>query len=293
MIMFDTNKLRGAVGFTLQARAWGNRRKADTSKITTDSDKTRLKLSKELIQAEEYEKIKSFIGELRAWIATRTVPSFFRDGFQLASLKAVGEIEERMKKAEGELRALVDSLVMVYPAKIEEARVALNSQFDEKDYPLAEQLNKLFSIDWNWISFTIPEDLPAELREAEANKLQKKFSDAGEQITEALRIGFQELIAHAMERLTPNDDGKQKVFRESLVGNIQEFIDTFYQRNLMNDTELEQLLSKAQEILIGVSPDDLRKKADVREETMKQFGEIKKSLDTMIETRKSRRFDLE
>lgn len=294
MITFDTNRLRGAVGFTLQCRAWGNRRKADMATVETDADKKRMKLSKELIQAEEYDKIKSYLGELRQWVYSRTVPSFFREGFQLASLKAVAEIEEKMKKSQGELLALVDALIAVYPGKIEEARIALNSQFDEKDYPDEGRLRRMFGLDWNWISFTIPEDLPAELREAESKKLEQKFADAGEQITEALRIGFQELIKHAAEKLQPADEnGKPRVFRDSLIGNIQDFIDTFQQRNLMGDTELEALVNKAQEILIDVDPKSLRQNANgMREATRKQFEDIKATLDTMIETKKSRRMEL-
>ena len=65
MITFDTNRLRNAVGFTMTAKVWGNRRKADMSQVTTDADKRRMKLSKELIEAEEYEAIKSYIAACR------------------------------------------------------------------------------------------------------------------------------------------------------------------------------------------------------------------------------------
>lgn len=294
MITFDTTKLKDALGFTLKLSAWGNRRRADMSKIETNSDKARLKLSKELISAKEYDDIKSFMGELRGWVYTRTVPSFFREGFQLSSTKAVDEIEARMRKARNdEVPALVEQLIAVYPTKIEEARIALNGQFNEKDYPTPEELRALFSVDWNWIAFSVPENLPPELRKMEAEKLQKQFADAGQEITLALRVGFQELIAHAVERLTPGDDGKPKTFRDTLIGNVQQFIDTFTGRNLLGDTELEALVNKAQEIIIGVAPDDLRKNADVRETTIKQFNEVKNQLDGMIETVRGRKFNWE
>jgi len=83
------------------------------------------------------------------------------------------------------------------------------------------------------------------------------------------------------------------VFRESLIGNIQEFINTFEARNLLGDKELEALVGKAQEILIGVKTDDLRKKEDIRESTRKQFEEINAELGQMVELKKSRRFNLE
>jgi hypothetical protein len=293
MITFDTTKLKDALGFTLKLSAWGNRRRADMSKVDTNSDKSRLKLSKELISAAEYDDIKSFMGELRGWVAQRTVPSFFREGFQLASTKAVEEIEGRMRKARTEeLPALVEKLVAVYPQKIDEARVALNGQFNERDYPSSDELRALFSVDWNWISFSTPEGLPEELKQAEREKLQKQMSDAGEQITLALRVGFQELIAHAVDRLQPADaDGKKRVFRDSLIERVQEFIDCFQSRNLLGDKELESLVNKAQEIIIGVNPDDLRKNDDLRETTRQQFDEIKKELDVAVDVVKNRKFN--
>lgn len=289
----DTSSLKGAVGFTMKLSGWGNTRKADIAEVTTSADKKRMRLRKDLIVADEYDAIKSFYGELRQWVAIQTVPSFFREGFQLTSIAAVGELDARMKKAQVELREMVDKLIVVYPAKIEEAKLALNSQFNQRDYPSESELANSYRISWNFISFSTPADLPEELRQQEQDKLAKQMQDAGEQITLALRVGFQELINHAIERLTPGEDGKPKTFRDTLVGNVQEFLDTFQKRNLTNDVELQQLVNKAQEILIGVEPDALRKDVEVRDQFLKQFNDVKAALDPLVEVKKARVFELE
>jgi hypothetical protein len=261
--------------------------------VTTDADKRRLRLSKELIQAEEYDAIKSYFGELRQWIYSRTVPSFFKEGFQLASLEAVETIEARMRKAvTQDLPPLIRALLAVYPDKIEQARIALNGQFNPGDYPNADQLVQQFKITWNWIAFTTPEALPPELRAAEEDKMRKQVADAGEQIILAMQTALQDLIAHALDKLTPAADGKPKIFRDSLLGNIQDFIETFPSRNFMGDADLAGLVTKAKTVLAGTNPDTLRKYSSVRESTAAQFEEIKQALDGMIETRKARAFDL-
>lgn len=288
----NLERFKNACGFTLTLACWGNRRKADIAKIETDAQKSRLRLSKELIVAEEYEAIKTYFGALRQWVYGRTVPSFFKEGFQLASLGAVSEIEDKMRVAQGELAALVEKLIGVYPGKVEEARAALNDQFSARDYPQAEDLRGMFAIGWNWLAFSVPENLPAELRAKETEKLEKQFEDASQQITEALRVSFQELIAHATEKLTSEPGEKKKVFRDSLIGNIQEFIDTFNSRNLMNDVELADLVGKAKGILVGANPENLRKFESVRATTAAAFGEIKAKLDTMITEKKTRAIDL-
>jgi len=290
----DVDRFKNAVGFTATFKCWGNRRKADISLIETDADKRRLGLSKQLIQAEEYDAIKSYFGELRQWIYARTVPSFFKDGFQLASLEAVETIEARMRKAlNDDLPPLVNALVKEYPGKVALAELALGSQFRNSDYPTSTELAQQFGITWNWIAFTTPEALPPELRAAEEEKMKKQISDAGEQIIDAMRTALAELIAHAVEKLTPGPDGKPKIFRDSLIGNITDFIETFPSRNFMGDADLAALVTKAKTVLEGAGdPDRLRKFSSVREQTAAAFKEIQGTLDTMIETRKARQFDL-
>lgn len=289
----DVNRFKNAVGLTTTSHLWGVRRKADLSKVdTATADKSRLALSKVLIQCEEYEAIKSAFGSLTAWIYGRTVPSFFKKGFQLASVQAVPEIEEELNAfATVRLPVLVQEFANVYPAKVDEARAALGDQFKASDYPTVAELPGLFSLEWYWIAFTTPEALPPELRQQEEDKLKQKFADAGDQIIEALRASFLELIAHATDKLTVGEGEKPKVFRDSLIGNIQDFIGTFNSRNLMNDAELAALVEKAKGVLVGAEPEKLRKNQDTRAAIAAKFAEIKANLDGMITTRKGRNFD--
>lgn len=294
----DLNRFKNAVGFTTTFSRWGNRRKGNIAKITTNEDTTkdkqtkeRLHLTKELIKAKEYENICTFLGGLQKWIYEQTVPSFFKQGFQLVGLDGIETIEARMRKAQTELADLVAKLVAVFPAKIEEARLKLGEQFNERDYPSTRELPQMFSISWNWISFTVPEGLPEELRKAEQDKMEKQFADAGEQILQALRESFKQLVSHAVDKLTVEPGEKPKVFRDSMIGNVQAFIDTFSQRNMMGDVELAQLVAQAKQVLIGVTPQKLRDYATVKDSTREQFAKIQSELDKIITERPARKFD--
>lgn len=312
----DLKRFTDAVGFIPTfSCAWGNTRKANIALVTMKTQdsilsgdvpqadekakeakaKDRMQLKKQLIVSKEYDAIKSFMGEIRAWVYRNTVPSFFKEGFQLVKLDGVEGIEKRMRRAVKEqLPALVEAFLAVYPQQIEEARKVLEpvGQFNANDYPPAEQMRRAFNITWNWISFTVPEGLPAELRQAEQDKLEKQFSDAGEQIKSALRVAFAELIKHAQERLTAAPGEKSKVFRDSMIGNIQEFIETFNQRNLLNDVELAQLVSRAKEILTGVNAQKVRDSADIKNKVVSGMAEITAKLGEMVIEKPARLFDL-
>lgn len=296
----NLEQFKNAVGFTLARSRWGNRRATSMAKVKTTDDvqqdektKERMRLTKMLIEAEEYDKIVQFQEGLRRWILERTVPSFFRDGFQLTKLEGVEVIESRMRKAQDELSILVDALIEIYPIKVEEARSVLGAHFSESDYPDEDRLRKTFSLSWNWIAFTVPEGLPLELRQAEQDKLERQFADAGQQITHALRLAFQKLIAHAADVLATPAGEKPKVFRDSVVGNIAEFINTFNQRNLMNDAELAQLVTQAKEILVDATPQKMREQMDTKKSVADQFAAINAKLATMVIEPPSRTFELE
>jgi len=307
----DLERFRNTCGFTATFKCWGNSRKAPVEKIKTEADgdgnkalasaqdtkaKERLKLSKKLIVSEEYDAIKSFFGELRSWTYDHTVPSFFKEGFQLCSNhpEALQALIDKYEKAiTTDLPALVDKLIAAYPNQVLTARADLEPAglFNADDYPDADTLRDSFGIEYHFIAFTVPEGLPPELRATEEAKLQKTFADAGEEITLALRASFQELIAHATEKLTTEPGAKPKIFKDTLIGNILQFMETFENRNLMNDTQLEELVTKAREILTGVTPQKLRDLASVRENTRKQFEQIKTALDGMITVKAQRKFN--
>lgn len=299
----NLERFKNSVGLMVTFSAkWGNVRKGtmDKVKLAEGADKQeeqkakqRIALKKQLIVSPEYDAIKRFQGEIRSWIYSKTVPSFFKEGFQLCGLGAVSDIESRLKRARVELQKLVDAFADAYPARVEEARAVLEpvGQFSARDYPPQEFIRNAFDISWNWIAFTVPEGLPAELRQAEEEKLQRQFQDAGEEIITALRVAFGELIAHATERLTVGPDGKQKVFRDSLIGNINEFIESFANRNIMNDVELAKLVAQAKAVLKDATPQKLRDYSNVRDTVKAQFEAIKTALDPMIEERKTRKFN--
>lgn len=83
------------------------------------------------------------------------------------------------------------------------------------------------------------------------------------------------------------------MFRDTLIGNIQEFINTFNQRNLLGDEELAYLVEKAKEILVGVNANLLRQDGSTRDRIQKQFADIDATLATMVTTKITRKFDLE
>ena len=75
-----------------------------------------------------------------------------------------------------------------------------------------------------------------------------------------------ELVQHLVERLQPGADGKPKVFRDSLVRGMEEWLSDFSARNLAQDGELSSLVERARELLhpVGNRPSAPRPFAPTR-----------------------------
>jgi hypothetical protein len=98
----------------------------------------------------------------------------FKGGIYLAKTAAVPLIEAELPKRQARLAELVGELCnrttgpdgktdSVYDRKVREARDDLQELFDVRDYPTGAELARVFSIEWNWVAFTVPEGLPPEL----------------------------------------------------------------------------------------------------------------------------------
>jgi hypothetical protein len=289
---------REAVAFTLTLRKFNNRRKGDMKHVETDTKKERLNLSKKLLDSPELDAITEFQADLYRWCTMRCMPSFFKDGIYIVKTSEVAAFESKLNQARGEMAELIGTFQGAYDRQIDQARLELNGMFNAKDYPRSEDLPGRFGIEWNWIAFGVPENLPAELRAAEAAKIESQFRDAETQIMAALREGFADVLSHVSDRLTVKPGDKEKTFRDSLFSNLTEFIGTFNARNLCNDKDLGAMVTRANEILATVRGDKTEEKAQVvrdsrfiRDQTAKAFADLKASVDasiTQIPTRKMR-----
>lgn len=200
----------------------------------------------------------------------------------------------------GETRpGLVPDFLASYRADIERTRTlplldgGLGPLFDESDYPSEAQLAERFGLDVSWLALGIPEDLPPALKEKAAAKFESQLQEAAEECKGALRASLGTFLDRLVERLQPTAEGKPKVFRDSLIENVAAFVDVFDKRNFVQDGELAALVDKCKAVLSDpkLTPENVRKYADVRENTRQKFEEISGALNKMIETRKARAFD--
>lgn len=287
-------RVNNAVMLVFSSHGWGNRKKADTKKIETRADKSLLSMSKKLIDSQTYTDISNFQTAVYNWIQVNAVPSFILRGAYLFNTSMVEAVEEYLQEQQKELRTRVEPLLEEYRQKILEAETRLDDQFNAGDYPSPEQLRDSFYFEWKWTVFDIPDGLPEKIFNQEKMKAENMWREAAEQISQSLRKAFAELIGHANSLLEPNADGKTKGFKNSSFDNIDQFITTFKNRNIVDDKDLERLVEQAKNVLVSVNdPQELKRDTEMKDIVSRNFKEIQDKLSTMVEVKPSRKFDFE
>ena len=90
------------------------------------------------------------------------------------------------------------------------------------------------------------------------------------------------LVSHLTERLSGSDDGKPRVFRDSVVENLTEFFDRFRQLNIGSNEQLDGLVSDARRIVRGVRPQALRDDTNLRQHVATEMSRVQSVLDGLL-----------
>ncbi|MHC4121467.1 MAG: hypothetical protein ACYSWO_28680, partial [Planctomycetota bacterium] len=248
---------------------------------------------KVLFVGPEYKAIGTFDGMLSAWVNARAVN--VDTGFKGVCILPKGllsEVDTKLERAKMDRAELVETFIREYDSEREQARERLNGQFRESDYPAPDDVRAAFGLRWSYVSLGVADDLPPELAERERAKLESRFNQVADDVQNALRESLRDLVGHLSERLAPGADGKKKIFRDSAVGNLTEFLSLFSARNITNDSELAALSARAEKIIEGVSPEALRGRADLRGEVRQGLESVKAAVSALIDTRPARKFNL-
>jgi hypothetical protein len=158
----------------------------------------------------------------------------------------------------------VDEFVRDYGLYVEQAKVLLNGLFNPTDYPPAGAIRSKFS--WRLDVLPVPcagdfrVALPeAELAEAKAS-LEEKVARAAEEARKDIYRRLSDRLVHIANTL----GNKDKIFRDSLIGNLRELLDLIPRLNFSGDKEIDELRQQVLDAFRGITPDDLRNDPQTR-----------------------------
>lgn len=250
--------------------------------------KTKIGGDKPLFECEEYDDLISFIADRRNEFARFGIPHVAFEGACVTSVHNIPAIEALAAKTEIELEQHVSRFLTHWPHAIEQAKDRLGPLFNPEDYTKAEDLRSMFKFGHTWLAFGVPDELK-QFDAAIYAKAQAKAKAVWDEIeangVALLRETIADMVGALAESLTPKEDGSKRKFFPSSVEKIQQFVETFKQRNICKDIELEIEVERLRKMVSGIDVDKLSAGAKgddaLRAKVKAQMEQAKLDLDKL------------
>lgn len=280
----------GALGCSLSISWWGIHRRAgdEASSILAanlGTDPKYLKINKQLINSKNiyYRQLLSIKNKIMIAWKNCTLP-YVEPGVRLIGKNQISEFDDTMIELKEEFKIKTQELENNYTSIKEEGKQALKTLYNENDYPIV--IKNLFIVSWNYMNLQPPEYLlnyNPKLYAQQQELAQQKLTDAIAKAEIAFAFELQTLTTHLLERLQPNEDGSQKIFRDNTVGkNFRTFFEKFKALSITSSSELENLVTEAAGIMESVTPENIKTNSFHREEITKKMTRVSKILEEKI-----------
>ena len=214
---------------------------------------------------------------------------FPESGIRLIRQDDLAGVNVHMTTLKAELDEAVQELERHFDELKSAARQRLGDLYNPADYPAT--LLGLFEMGWDFPSVEPPSylrQLSPELYEQECRRVQSRFDEAVQLAEQAFLEELVKLVDHLTERLSGTDDGKPRIFRDSAVENLIAFFERFQRLNVRSNAELDELVERAQQVIEGVRPQQLRDNSTVRRQIASQLSGVQSAMDGMLVDRPRR-----
>lgn len=266
----------------ISVSVWSARKldKRATAKVTADAGATddAARVNKHLLADSDatLRQLQKLGGKARRLLDENSLPWDDAGNRLLSNQKAltvVGELQEIID----EFDELADQFTQDYPVLRAQALAALGDLANDDDYPPPDVVRRKFAI-----SLTLSpvpsgfSDLRVGMSPQQVDALKEMYeAKVKEQHGAALQAAWQRLakdIEHLCERLTPDDEGQRKVFRDATVENLRDTCALLQTLNVFDDEKLETMRFRAEHRLAAIDAQHLRDN-DTLAETVREEAE--------------------
>lgn len=239
-----------------------------------------------LIKKERLQPINSVITSVRNYIWDDISLPFPIKSCHFISNQVTEEADIKLRAYSKQLKSVVNEFAKDYDKWIKESEKALKKDglFDKEAYPM--NVRERYWIEWRWFDMTIPSGVTDEMYKVESNRIQAMMDETRHNCVIAMREGFGEIVSHLTDTLSGKLDGEKRRVRPEALEKIDKFFETFKYKNIFNDNQLQDLVTKAKDLMSDVTPKELRNDKSLTKLIHSGLDDITKELVESTETYK-------
>ena len=233
-------------------------------------------------ECKELDAITKFQARARSEHYRLTMPWNDR-GARLLPTVSLLDYKQVMNRYQLEFDRLVAAFLDKYATLVAAAAFQLGTLFDRKEYPDVAQVARRFRMDIAFVPLPTSGDCRLDVESEGQRELMEQYDRRlAEQLASATKDSWDRLyeaLARLSDRLTVDEDGKKKIFHDTIVTGAVELCELLTAMNVTQDPQLESARRKLQEVLLGVTPKELRDEDGTRVLTKQKVDEILSAFD--------------
>jgi hypothetical protein len=268
---------------------WAGRKKDKraSAAVTADNyaDKGVANVNKKLLaNSDTLSAIQTHVTATRNMHINMTMP-WSNSGLRLLPTAQHGKYTQAMSAMQNEFERLVGEFLKSYNDEVVDVQLKLGDLFLREDYPTAESLERKFAFRMDFMPLPDAGDFRVDIGNAALRELRDTYADFySKQFNTAMNDVWTRLhkaLTSMSERLDYSSKEDRKVFRDTLVGNVNDMIELLRVCNVGSSTQMSAMADSLETAMSGVTPDALREDASFRASTKAAVDAAIKSLPTL------------
>ena len=228
--------------------------------------------------------IQTHVTAMRNMHGAMTMP-WSNSGLRLLPTAQYFKYTGAMSDMENKFWGLVNAFLGKYNDAVIDVQMLLGDLFSRDDYPTAEELQRKYRVHINYMPLPDAGDFRVDISNEALREVKEQYADFyTTQYNTAMNDVWTRLhkaLTNMSERLDYGSKEDKKVFRDSLVGNVNDMIELLRVCNVTSSPQMAQMADKLEEAMAGVTPDGLREDDTFRAETKRAVDDAIKSLPSL------------
>ena len=228
--------------------------------------------------------IQTHVTAMRNMHAAMTMP-WSNSGLRLLPTAQYFKYTGAMSDMENKFWGLVNAFLINYHDAVIDVQMLLGDLFSRDDYPTAEELQRKYRVHINYMPLPDAGDFRVDISNEALREVKEQYADFyTTQYNTAMNDVWTRLhkaLTNMSERLDYGSKEDKKVFRDSLVGNVNDMVELLRVCNVTSSPQMAQMADKLEEAMAGVTPDGLREDVTFRAETKRAVDDAIKSLPSL------------
>lgn len=173
----------------------------------------------------------------------------------------------------------VQALATVWDTAVMADKGFLGGMWSLSDYPTKAEMVAKWDISIMFAPVPVSDDFRIDMDEADKQLLDSAINDVEAKATDYLLKQILEPVVAMADKLSIPIGDEGAIFRDTLVGNLQDVCKRARKLNINNDERVDEIAGEIEKALENITAQTLRESDYVRDTTAKRMDEISKKLN--------------